>query len=149
MLSCASSYWCFVVTCWERADILTLVCDVVLWVYYFPIGILSQVWYLFVSIPDLCSLSYLAVDWGNLIFAGTMVDKLCEFLFVTGPSLITCTYSIRSFMLWPGSFHSIFNINSIISSYIYYYRIIKHFSYMWLLSACKGTNARKSHTHNM
>ena len=25
---CASVYMCFVVTCWERADLLALVCDV-------------------------------------------------------------------------------------------------------------------------
>ena len=29
-----------------------------LWVYRFPIGILGQVWYLIVSIPDLCTLTY-------------------------------------------------------------------------------------------
>ena len=29
-----------------------------LWVCYFPIGILVQVWYLIVSIPDRCHLSY-------------------------------------------------------------------------------------------
>ena len=29
-----------------------------LWVCYFPIGILGQVWYLIVSIPDLCTLTY-------------------------------------------------------------------------------------------
>ena len=28
MLSCASVYCCLVVTCWERADLLALVCDV-------------------------------------------------------------------------------------------------------------------------
>ena len=28
MLSCASVYQCLVVTCWERADLLALVCDV-------------------------------------------------------------------------------------------------------------------------
>ena len=28
------------------------------WVCYFPIGILGQVWYLIVSIPDLCTLTY-------------------------------------------------------------------------------------------
>ena len=26
--------------------------------YHFPIGILGQVWYLIVSIPDLCTLTY-------------------------------------------------------------------------------------------
>ena len=46
------------VTCWERADLLALVCGVQLWVCHFPIGILGQVWYLIVSIPDLCTLTY-------------------------------------------------------------------------------------------
>ena len=45
-------------TCWERADLLALLCGVLLWVCYFPIGILGQVWYLIVLIPDLCTLSY-------------------------------------------------------------------------------------------
>ena len=38
-------------------DLLALVCGV----YcegHFPIGILGQVWYLIVSIPDLCTLTY-------------------------------------------------------------------------------------------
>ena len=39
----------------------------------FPIGILGQVWYLIVSIPDLCNLTYsfkkdgLSRDWARLI----------------------------------------------------------------------------------
>ena len=37
---CASVYLCLVVTCWERADLLALVCGVLLWVFHFPIGIL-------------------------------------------------------------------------------------------------------------
>ena len=57
---CASVYMCYVVTCWERADLLALVCGVFLWVCHFPIGILGQVWYLIVSIPDLCTLTYFA-----------------------------------------------------------------------------------------
>ena len=55
---CASVYMCLVVTCWERADLLALVCGVLLRVCHFPIGILGQVWYLFVSIPELCTLTY-------------------------------------------------------------------------------------------
>ena len=51
---CASVYVCFVVTCWERANLLALVCGVC----DFSIGILGHVWYLIVSIPDLCTLSY-------------------------------------------------------------------------------------------
>ena len=57
MSLCASVYMCFVVTCWERADLLALVCGVLLRVCHFPIGILGQVWYLIVSIPDLCTLT--------------------------------------------------------------------------------------------
>ena len=48
---CARVYMCFVVTCWERADLLALVC--------FSIGILGQVWYLIVLILDLCTFTYL------------------------------------------------------------------------------------------
>ena len=58
MSLCTSVYMCFVVTCWERADLLALVCSVLLGVCHFPIGILGQVWYLIVSIPDLCTLTY-------------------------------------------------------------------------------------------
>ena len=57
-LKCASVYMCFVVTCLERADLLSLVCGVKLLVCHFPIGILGQVWYLIVLIPDLCTLTY-------------------------------------------------------------------------------------------
>ena len=52
----ASGYMCLVVTCWERADLLGLVCVVLLCVCYFSIGIPGQVWYLIVSIADLCTL---------------------------------------------------------------------------------------------
>ena len=51
-------YMCFVVTCWERADLLALVCGVLLWVCHFPIGILGQMWLFIVSIPDLCTLTF-------------------------------------------------------------------------------------------
>ena len=52
-----SVHCCLVVTCWERADLLALLCDVNC-VVTFPCGIMGQVWYLIVSIPDLCRLSY-------------------------------------------------------------------------------------------
>ena len=61
----ASVYMCLVVTCWERADLLALVCGIQLRVCHFPIGILDQVWYLILSIPDLCTFTYfiiIAVD---------------------------------------------------------------------------------------
>ena len=34
---CASVYMCFVVTCWERADLLALVCDVYYEFVTFPL----------------------------------------------------------------------------------------------------------------
>ena len=46
------------VTCWERADLLTLVGDVNCIFVTFPCGILGQVWYLIVQFPELCLLSY-------------------------------------------------------------------------------------------
>ena len=53
----ASVHCCLVVT-QERADLLALVCDVYCDFAIFPFGILGQVWYLIVSIPDPCCLSY-------------------------------------------------------------------------------------------
>ena len=55
---CTRLFICALWSSWERADILALVCRVLLWVCYFPIGILDQVWHLIVSIPDLCTLTY-------------------------------------------------------------------------------------------
>ena len=42
----------------ERTDLLALVCDVYCDFVIFPFGILGQVWYLIVSIPGPCCLSY-------------------------------------------------------------------------------------------
>ena len=57
----ASVYMCLVVICWESADLLDLVCGVKLWVCHFPIGILGQVWYLILLIPDLCTITYFKI----------------------------------------------------------------------------------------
>ena len=65
---------CFVVTCWERADLLALVCGVLLSVCHFPIGILGQVWYLIISIPDLCTLTYFYNTYASKRSVG-MVDS--------------------------------------------------------------------------
>ena len=46
-----------VVTCCERAD----VCDVLLYFVTFPYGVLGQVWYFIVWIPDRCLLPYFVV----------------------------------------------------------------------------------------
>ena len=54
----ASVHCYLVVTCCVRADLLALVGDVYCMFATFPSGILGQVWYLIVSLPDLCCLSY-------------------------------------------------------------------------------------------
>ena len=46
----------------ELADLLALVCDVYYDFVTFPVGILGQVWYLFVSILDPYCLSYLNIS---------------------------------------------------------------------------------------
>ena len=44
-----------VVTCWERADLLVLLYVMILCVFFTcPYGVLGQVLYLIVLIPDLC-----------------------------------------------------------------------------------------------
>ena len=54
------NFFVYLVTCWERADLLAVVCDVYNCVLVtFPCGTLGQVWYLILSIPDLCRLFYL------------------------------------------------------------------------------------------
>ena len=53
-----SVHCCLVVTYWDRADISALFGDVYCIVITFPCGILGQLWYLIVSFPDLCRLSY-------------------------------------------------------------------------------------------
>ena len=55
-----SVHYSFVVTCWERVNLLALLC--VIFVVFLSLslsyGVLGQVWYLIVSIPDLCLLTY-------------------------------------------------------------------------------------------
>ena len=48
------------VTCWERAYLLALLYIMFSCIFVtFPYGVLAQMWYLIVSIPDLCLLPYL------------------------------------------------------------------------------------------
>ena len=48
-----------VITCWEKAGLLAHLCVMFSCVFVtFPCGIPSQVWYLVVSIPNLCLLPY-------------------------------------------------------------------------------------------
>ena len=82
----ASVHCCLVVTCWKRADLLALVSCVHCIFVTFPCGILGQVWYLIVSFPDLCRLSYfvqgleiyrltltyIQLDWHNYTMCVTL-----------------------------------------------------------------------------
>ena len=54
----ASVHCWLVVTGLERAELLALVGNVYCIFVAFPCGILGQVWYLIVSFPYLCRLSY-------------------------------------------------------------------------------------------
>ena len=56
MLTCTSVYWCLVVDCLEKADLLAFLCLIVkLSLSHWYLG---QLWCLIVLIPDLCPLSY-------------------------------------------------------------------------------------------
>ena len=69
-----------VVTCWERADLLALLCVVFSCVFVtFPYGFLGQVWwYLIVLILDLCLLPYFySVFWLRTCIYSTM-EQLYE-----------------------------------------------------------------------
>ena len=54
MLSCV-----FIAALWSPAGKGSAVCDVFYIFVTFTCGVLGPVWYLFVSIPDLCLLTYL------------------------------------------------------------------------------------------
>ena len=73
-----SVHCCLVVTCWQSADLVALLCDVNCVVVTFPCGILGQVWYLIVSIPDLCHLSYSYSD--HWFFTVTLVQVIRHIL---------------------------------------------------------------------
>ena len=50
------------VTCWEKANLLTLLYDVFSCAFVtFSCGVLGQVWHLVVSSPDRCLLTYFVV----------------------------------------------------------------------------------------
>ena len=69
----ASVHCCLVVTCWERADLLVLLGNVYCIFVTFSCGILGKVWYLIVSFPDLCHLSYFVGEF--LALSGNQQSK--------------------------------------------------------------------------
>ena len=62
-----------------------------LWVCHFPIGILGQVWYLIVSIPDLCNLTYFDYQACSLLQYITKYEVfVIANLFIMGNYLMNC-----------------------------------------------------------
>ena len=49
------------VTCWERAGLLALLCLIFCVFVTFPCGVLGQVWYLIVLIPDFSPLTLIGL----------------------------------------------------------------------------------------
>ena len=73
MSLCASVYICFVVTCWERADLLALVCGVYWEFVTFPLvsWVRCGTWlYRFLIFAPLLTLFSQAVSWYCLIYFG-------------------------------------------------------------------------------
>ena len=67
-----------VVTCWERAAILALLYMVVSCAFVtLPYGVLDQMSYLNVSLPDICLLTYLEINVATLVmtFLGSILDN--------------------------------------------------------------------------
>ena len=64
---CDVSLCSLVVSCWERADLLAPLFVTFSFAFVtFLYGVLGQVWYFIVSIPDLCILSYFLIKNLNL-----------------------------------------------------------------------------------
>ena len=74
----ASVHCCLVVTWREKADLLALVFDVYCYFVTFPFGILGQVWYLIVLIPDPFCLSYFIVSYNRKYVHKVQVKRLVK-----------------------------------------------------------------------
>ena len=68
-----------------------------LWVCHFPIGILGQVWYLIVSIPDLCTITYFYIPHILSVNAQTSLI-VCAVLLE--PSLLSHVHKIDVHMTY-------------------------------------------------
>ena len=68
------------VICWERDNLLVLLYVMFSCVFVtFPCGVLGQVWYLIVTIPDLCLLTYFDCIVPIDISQRYVVSKHCVF----------------------------------------------------------------------
>ena len=79
-----------------------------LWVCHFPIGILGQVWYLIVSIPDLCTLTYFLhiqcihnLVTLNELMSGKWLSSSCENITIFEDYIeVICAYSDHDLDIW-------------------------------------------------
>ena len=72
-----------------------------LWVCHFPIGILGQVWYLIVSIPDLCNLITLWSPAGKGLTSWlSFVVSNCEFVTFPLVSWVRCGTWLYRFLIF-------------------------------------------------
>ena len=60
---------------------MTLVCDVYCDFVTFPFGILGKMWYLIVSIPDPCCLSYLEIR-NTTMFKSHFQKAKCKYFYL-------------------------------------------------------------------
>ena len=66
-----------VVTYWERADLLALLCVMFPCVFVtFPYGVSGQVWYLIVLISDLCLLVYFCLRTQHIAFGESLTKSI-------------------------------------------------------------------------
>ena len=64
----------------EMADLLALVCDVYCNFVNFPFGILQRLWYLIVTIPDPCCLSYIESKKAIISIKAIFSPLISEFI---------------------------------------------------------------------
>ena len=68
----------FVVTCWERANILALLCVMFYCVFVtFGCGVLGQLWYLIILNSDLCLLTYFLCIWKKFNYCTNCMVTQC------------------------------------------------------------------------
>ena len=91
-----------VITCWDKGDLLVLLCVMFSCGFVtFPCGVLVHVWYLIVSIPDLCLLPYFYCC-GRRPYLLVLLCVVVSCRFVTFPYGVPdqACYLIVSFLLF-------------------------------------------------
>ena len=80
-------------TCWERADLLTLLYVMFSCVFVtFPYYVLRQVWYLIVWIPDHCPLSYFHFSFPHILWKELFQIWVLPYLKVRYSCTVSCIF---------------------------------------------------------